>query len=252
MFAILAVNICMGQNTNSLDQKYQPPSSSVFGAKSANSGSKPNSDLKPNSLSVVVTDFARSNFRVEYERKIFKTLFLTASGSYAFGSDFMEKNLNMYTIRENETYSSNSKRLSSLYNDSKFESGYGYSFFLKNYFLHDESVATFIELGWKSNHTNYVLPSAEGYSSNSLSFNTAVNHLEFLYGMSLLSGNGKIAFTHSVSFGFSLKFTNWDTYKNIPTVDSYYNPTDNYVKQNDRSSITSMAFLLKYKLGFGW
>ncbi len=252
LFTILAVNICIGQNTNPLDQKYQPLSNSIFGVTSATGGSRQNSELKSNSLSVVVTDLARSNFRVEYERKIFDKFFFSVSGSYAFGADFMERNLNMYALRENETFSSNSKRLTSLYNDSEFESGYGYSIFLKYYFPLEESSAKFFEIGWKSDITNYVLTNTSAYNSNSLDFNTTVNHLEFLYGMSLPSGNGKIAFTHSVSLGFSLKFTNWDTYTNTPIIDNYYNSIDNFVKQDNRSSITSMAFLLKYKLGFGW
>lgn len=242
------------QTTNPLDEKYKPPVTSVFGKGDVKSSSfRSISDRKANMVSLVLTDLARQNFRLLYERKLTSTLATTAGFGLGFGIDIFEKHLNFYDfVEEREgALPREGLFLLSLYNNSTFKSSYVFSLSLKNYFSEDASNSSYINFDWKMANNRFDLERNGKFDPSSLDFKSKVHYFSFMMGFVYRSGNGKINFVHDFSLGGGFKYVIYDTF--IRTLKPAY-PDDAWYRKKlgFNQTMFTPLFIIRYQLGIGW
>ncbi len=258
IFCITTSVLMFAQTTNPLDEKYKPPVNSVFGKGDiGNSSSHSISDRKSNMISLGLTDFARQNIRLFYERKLTSSLAVSAGFGIGFGKDIIEQKLTFYEFIKD--FGDNSTReglfLTDIYNNSIFKSSIVFSLSLKNYYSEDASKSDYINFDWKMANNRFDLERNGMFDPSSLDFKSTVHYFSFMMGFVYRSGNGKINFVHDFSYGGGLKYTMYDTFiSTLKPVDLQNYPEESWYRKkigfNQR--IFTPVILIRYQLGIGW
>lgn len=244
------------QNANPLDEKYKPASSSIFGRPAATSTNRSiQTDRKPNAITFVLTDFARSSIGFNYERKLNESFSTNAGIGIAIGRDLIETALNFYELKEEIGGTYESVSVSDLYGDSKYASGYNGSLGMKYFFNNDNSYNQHIGVRWRMASGNYTLPRNGDYSPSSLAFNVKTHIFSLAWGFSYCSGAGKAVFIHDMSYGFGAKLTYYDYYfetSKPADLQTEWNLTWKAKQENNKRMLLSPVFLFRYQLGISW
>ncbi len=260
IFALLILSgslFTFGQNPNPLDEKYQPPKNSIFNSngKSDFSSSKTISERKSNSLSFLFTDLARYDLRFEYERKINETYSATGGFGFSLGVDIIERSLNFYEIASEIHSSSEGKFLTDLYRSGMKKSGYNFAIGLRRYYREESSYSSYMSMMWKMTRDNYRMPDDGYYSPTSLDFGVNLHYFTFMIGTSLRSGSGKYLFVNDFSYGFGLKYSVYDQFKETPKpVDLQTSSQDTWYQKQEGFNLNLLTpvILFRYEIGISW
>ncbi|MEI6347908.1 MAG: hypothetical protein WCP69_08180 [Bacteroidota bacterium] len=254
IFFTFTIRFGLAQNKNPLDERYTPLKSSIFGSEKSSKKSNLNNDIfrSANMIKLSLTDFARSQVRLVYERSFSSSFSVTAGFGWSYGPDYIE-NLSTSGGLMTDLFKQNEpgEELSSLQHFSKYQSGYSISTTLK-YIISEEYPSTsFVEFGYKYARQNYKsLIEISGVPVSDALFKANFNVLSVAYGNNWTYSSGRISFTHELSYGLGLKFYSWDQYLEIRDNRGYSVSFDK--QANKTISNKYPIFILRYQMGIGW